>query len=145
MKRAGFRFIERLRVRWAEIDAQQIVFNGHYFTYVDTAITGYWRALALPYTATMQLLGGELFVRKATLDVRSPPETIARLYKLTPTELRVLLAIVEVGGVPEVAEELGIGEATVKTHLHRLFAKTETTRQAELVKLVAAFSNPLVN
>ena len=47
--------------------------------------------------------------------------------------------------VPEVAEELGIGEATVKTHLHRLFAKTETTRQAELVKLVAAFSNPLVN
>ena len=86
-----------------------------------------------------------LFVRKATLDVRSPPETIARLYKLTPTELRVLLAIVEVGGVPEVAEELGIGEATVKTHLHRLFAKTETTRQAELVKLVAAFSNPLVN
>jgi DNA-binding CsgD family transcriptional regulator/PAS domain-containing protein len=86
-----------------------------------------------------------LFVRKATLDVRSPPETIARLYKLTPTELRVLLAIVEVGGVPEVAEELGIGEATVKTHLHRLFAKTETTRQAELVKLVAAFSNPLLN
>jgi DNA-binding CsgD family transcriptional regulator len=62
-----------------------------------------------------------------------------------PTELRVLLAIVEVGGVPEVAEALGIGEATVKTHLHRLFAKTETTRQAELVKLVAAFSNPLVN
>ena len=68
MKRTGFRFIERLRVRWAEIDAQQIVFNGHYFTYVDTAITGYWRALALPYTATMQLLGGELFVRKATLE-----------------------------------------------------------------------------
>jgi DNA-binding NarL/FixJ family response regulator len=86
-----------------------------------------------------------LFVRKATLNLASPPETIARLYKLTPTELRVLLAIVEVGGVPEVAEALGIGEATVKTHLHRLFAKTETTRQADLVKLVAAFSNPLVN
>jgi hypothetical protein len=33
----------------------------------------------------------------------------------------------------------------VKTHLHRLFAKTETTRQADLVKLVAAFSTPLVN
>jgi DNA-binding CsgD family transcriptional regulator len=57
----------------------------------------------------------------------------------------VLLAIVEVGGVPEVAEELGIGEATVKTHLHRLFAKTETARQADLVKLVAAFTSPLLN
>ena len=72
-------------------------------------------------------------------------EAIARLYKLTPSELRVLLAIVQVGGVPEVAESLGIGESTVKTHLHRLFGKTDTSRQAELVKLVAGFSNPLVH
>jgi DNA-binding CsgD family transcriptional regulator len=86
-----------------------------------------------------------LFVRKAELGQPSPPETIARHYNLTPTELRVLLAVVEVGGVSEVAELLGIGQATVRTHLHRLFAKTETTRQAELVKLVAGFSNPLVN
>ena len=56
----------------------------------------------------------------------------------------MLLAIVEVGGVPEVAEALGIAEATVKTHLHRLFAKTGTRRQADLVKLVAGFANPLV-
>ena len=85
-----------------------------------------------------------LFVHKAALGAPSPPEVIARTYQLTPTELRVLLAVVEVGGVPEVAEALGIGEATVKTHLHRLFGKTETRRQADLVKLVAAFSNPLV-
>jgi DNA-binding CsgD family transcriptional regulator/PAS domain-containing protein len=86
-----------------------------------------------------------LFVHKAALGAPSLPETIASHYRLTPTELRVLLAVVEVGGVPEVAELLGIGQATVKTHLHRLFAKTETTRQAELVKLVAGFTNPLVN
>jgi DNA-binding CsgD family transcriptional regulator/PAS domain-containing protein len=85
-----------------------------------------------------------LFVHKAVLGAPSPPETIARHYCLTPTELRVLLAVVEVGGVPEVAELLGIGQATVKTHLHRLFAKTETTRQADLVKLVAGFSSPLL-
>jgi DNA-binding CsgD family transcriptional regulator len=109
-------------------------------------------AHALPLTSSERRRAGAgyaataaLFVRKATLEVSSPPETIARLYRLTPTELRVLLAVVEVGGVPEVAEALGMGEATVKTHLHRLFAKTETTRQADLVKLVAAFSNPLVN
>ena len=47
--------------------------------------------------------------------------------------------------MPETAEALGIGEATVKTHLHRLFGKTGTSRQADLVKLVAGFSSPLVN
>lgn len=67
-RRAEFRSFERLRVRWAEIDAQHIVFNGHYLTYVDTAVGAYWRALALPYAQTMAALGGDLFVRKATLD-----------------------------------------------------------------------------
>lgn len=68
MKRQDFRFLEPLRVRWVEIDAQGIVFNGHYLTYMDTAISGYWRALALPYADTMKLLGGDLFVRRAALD-----------------------------------------------------------------------------
>lgn len=66
--RASFRFLDRLRVRWAEIDAQQIVFNGHYLTYFDTAVGGYWRALALPYAPTMQALQGDLFVRKSTIE-----------------------------------------------------------------------------
>ena len=47
---------------------QQIVFNGHYLMYFDTAIAGYWRALALPYHDTMTALGGDLYVRKATLE-----------------------------------------------------------------------------
>jgi DNA-binding CsgD family transcriptional regulator len=57
----------------------------------------------------------------------------------------VLLAVVEVGGVPEVAEALGIAETTVKTHLSRLYQKTGAGRQADLVKIVAGFSNPLLN
>jgi DNA-binding CsgD family transcriptional regulator len=85
-----------------------------------------------------------LFVRKAALETPSPPEVIARTYGLTPTELRVLLGIVDVGGVPEVASALGVAETTVKTHLGRLFEKTGVGRQADLVKLVAGFSNPLV-
>lgn len=84
-----------------------------------------------------------VFVHKAALDIPSPPEVIARTFKLTPTELRILLAIVEVGGGPEVAEALGIGETTVKTHLGRLYAKTGAHRHADLVKIVAGFSNPL--
>ena len=68
MTRNDFRFSERLRVRWAEIDAQKIVFNGHYLMYFDTAVAGYWRALAMPYAETMAQLEGDLFVRKATVD-----------------------------------------------------------------------------
>lgn len=70
MKRTDFRHLESLRVRWAEIDAQGIVFNGHYLTYLDTAISGYWRALAMPYHDTMKSLGGDLYVRRAMLDYR---------------------------------------------------------------------------
>ena len=68
MKRHDCRHIEGLRVRWAEVDMQKIVFNSHYLTYFDIAVAGYWRALALPYADTMAALGGDLYVRKATLD-----------------------------------------------------------------------------
>jgi DNA-binding SARP family transcriptional activator/DNA-binding CsgD family transcriptional regulator len=85
------------------------------------------------------------FVHKAALKLQSPPEILAKTFGLTPTEMRVLLAIVEVGGVSETAKALGVADTTVKTHLHRLFAKTGTARQAELVKLVASYTNPLIN
>ncbi len=68
MKRSDFRFLEPLRVRWAEVDMQKIVFNGHYLMYVDTAVAGYWRALAMPYHETMEQLQGDLYVRKVTLE-----------------------------------------------------------------------------
>ena len=74
MQRSDFRFLERLRVRWAEVDLQGIVFNGHYLTYIDTAMTGFWRAMALPYEQTFQALGGELFVRKAVLEYEGSAE-----------------------------------------------------------------------
>ncbi len=67
-KRSDFRFFHRLRVRWAEVDMQKIVFNAHYLMYFDTAIADYWRALALPYDVTMQSLSGDLYVKKATIE-----------------------------------------------------------------------------
>lgn len=66
--RRHHRFTHRLRVRWAEVDAQRIVFNGHYLMYFDTAMGEYWRALGLPYESAMARLGGDLYVRKTTLD-----------------------------------------------------------------------------
>ena len=63
-----FRFRHRLRVRWAEVDMQKIVFNGHYLMYFDTAVADYWRALALPYETILTDLKGDLFVKKATVE-----------------------------------------------------------------------------
>jgi DNA-binding CsgD family transcriptional regulator len=102
--------------------------------------SGARRAAGITYTAT-----AALFVRKATLAPPPTPDVIGKTYNLTRAELRVLLAIVEIGGVPEVADALGVADTTVKTHLGRLFEKTGTGRQADLVKLVAGFSMPLTS
>ena len=67
---------------------------------------------------------------------------MTRLYKLTGSEVRVLHAVVETGGVPEIAAALGILESTVRTHLKSLFEKTGAHRQADLVKLVATHASP---
>jgi len=84
-----------------------------------------------------------LFVGKAALDTIVAPDLIRKLFKLTPAELRVFLSIVEVGGVPDVAKSVGVAETTIKTHLARIFTKTGTKRQADLVRLLAAFTPPI--
>ena len=69
MPRADFVCAPRLRVRWAEVDMQKIVFNGHYLTYIDTAIAEYWREIGLPYPqGYVERYSNDIFLRKATLE-----------------------------------------------------------------------------
>jgi DNA-binding CsgD family transcriptional regulator len=84
-----------------------------------------------------------VFIRKTALDLPHPLEAIAKAYRLTPAEMRVMMMIVQIGGVPEIAPVLGISETTVKTHLQHVYEKTGTQRQADLVKLVAGYMSPL--
>jgi len=79
MDKKDFRLFHRLRVRWAEIDMQKIVFNAHYLMYFDTAIADYWRALALPYEEAMQLLDGDMYLRKATVEFHASARVDDRL------------------------------------------------------------------
>src|SRR3954468_9770566 len=74
MERPAFRFFHTLRVRWAEVDRQNIVFNGHYLTYFDVAITEYWRAIGAPYPAVTKRWGTDLFVVKATIEYHGPAQ-----------------------------------------------------------------------
>ena len=112
--------------------------GGAYLAHVLPLTSGARRRAGTTYAAA-----AAIFVRKAALELPSMPETIARHYRLTPSELRVLLAVIEVGGVPEVAQALGIADTTVKTHLGSVYGKTGTSRQADLVKLIAGFASPL--
>jgi len=107
-------------------------------------------AHALPLASGTRRRGGvaysavaALFVRRAALTIPPRSEVIGKAFKLTPAELRVMLAIVELGGVPEVAAALGVANTTIKTHVRRLFEKTGAARQADFVKLVAGYATPL--
>ncbi len=66
--RQDFHFFHRLRVRWAEVDLQRVVFNGNYLLYFDVAFTEFWRATGLPDPIAQQAEGNELFVRKASIE-----------------------------------------------------------------------------
>ena len=84
-----------------------------------------------------------VFVRKAGLEIRNPIEIVAQQYRLTGAELRVLYSLMEMGGIAAAADLAGLSKATVKTHLQHLFAKTGTSRQIDLVKLVASLASPV--
>ena len=68
---ADFRHRMPLRVRWAEVDRQGVVFNAHYLLYGDVCVTEYWRAIGMRYPDDFEPLGTDLYVRKATVDYRS--------------------------------------------------------------------------
>lgn len=66
-----FRHCLPLRVRWAEVDRQGVVFNAHYLMYADVCVTEYWRAVGMRYPEDFEPLGADLYVRKATVDYRA--------------------------------------------------------------------------
>lgn len=72
-----------------------------------------------------------------------PEAVLITLFDLTPAEARVLLKIGSGVGATATALALGIGENTLKTHLNRIYAKTGTSRQPDLVKLIADIGAPL--
>ena len=87
-------------------------------------------------------------VRAAAIVLVSDPEVIAtpsaerlrRLYGLTPAEAALAIAVTRGEGLGAVARGLGISLTTARTHLQRVFGKTGTNRQAELVRLLLTMS-----
>jgi DNA-binding CsgD family transcriptional regulator len=112
--------------------------NGDRFiTNVLPLTSGARRQAGIPYSAV-----AAVFVQRAGNDTPPSLDALAERYQLTPSELRVLIAIIDIGGVPEVAATLHLSQATVRTHLRHVFEKTGVRRQADLVKLIASQSSP---
>ena len=69
MPRDQFACSYRLRVRWAEVDMQRVVFNAHYLTYIDSAVAEHWRVVGLDYPdGYVQRHGCDVFLRKSTVE-----------------------------------------------------------------------------
>jgi DNA-binding CsgD family transcriptional regulator len=74
----------------------------------------------------------------------SPPlDAFAARYELTRIEARVLAEILIGEGRRRVSERPEIGATTVRSHLQKVFLKTGTSKQAELVRLFFAQTVPI--
>jgi DNA-binding CsgD family transcriptional regulator/PAS domain-containing protein len=96
------------------------------------------RGIVAPFAASVAV-----FTQDPVLSPLMPGEAFARLYKLTGGELRVLLALAQGLGAKEAADMLGISEPTVRSHLQHIFSKTETPRQADLLRLLHNSTPPI--
>ena len=72
MTRDQFWFFHPFRVRYSEIDGQGVLFNAHYLTYYDTAITEFFRALGYDQYADAQKTGMDFHVVKAVVEYKAP-------------------------------------------------------------------------
>ena len=77
-----------------------------------------------------------LFVDKPPSRYELPGEAIGRKFRLTGAELQLLLALMDGLTLQGAADRFGVSIETVRTHLKRIFSKTDTTRQVDLVRKI---------
>ena len=72
MSRNIFNFYYSFRVRYSEVDAQGIVFNAHYLTYFDTAMTEYLRHIKYDYVKEVKERNEDFHTVKTLVEYKSP-------------------------------------------------------------------------
>lgn len=78
-----------------------------------------------------------LFVTRILRSADSTVSGISQCFSLTPAETRTLHHLVAGETLAEASRALALSENTVKTHLQNIFAKTRSSRQAQLIRLVS--------
>ncbi|GGP27969.1 helix-turn-helix transcriptional regulator [Silvimonas amylolytica] len=77
-----------------------------------------------------------VIIQDTAIRAMTQPHLLAQMFGLTPAEVRLAQALLENTTVEEFATSQGVSRTTVRTHLAHLFAKTGTSRQAELVRML---------
>lgn len=72
----------------------------------------------------------------------APLDHVADVFALTPAQARVAAHLIQGRSLEQVAQELGIGFETARSHLKALFAKTQTRRQSELIAVLLKVAQP---
>jgi DNA-binding CsgD family transcriptional regulator/PAS domain-containing protein len=81
-----------------------------------------------------------VFITSTDAPPRLPADALGLLYDLTPAEIRICELIAEGRTLAETARHIGVAASTAKSHLLRIFVKTGTNRQSELVRLCSSLS-----
>jgi DNA-binding CsgD family transcriptional regulator len=72
----------------------------------------------------------------------APAGHLRELYGLTPAEARVAAAVLDLEPLDDIAGRLAVSVNCIRIHLQHVFEKTDTHRQAELVRLLMAHRLP---
>ena len=79
-----------------------------------------------------------LVIHDLACPMETPVEWIMDAYGLTLAEARAALCAASGATIPDATLRLNVSPNTIKTHLRRVFAKTGTTRQSDLARLMAS-------
>jgi DNA-binding CsgD family transcriptional regulator/PAS domain-containing protein len=77
-----------------------------------------------------------VLITDADQEPEPAPALLRRLYGLTTTEADVAVRIARGADPKEISDEFSVSITTVRKHLQHVFDKTDTHRQAELVRLL---------
>jgi DNA-binding CsgD family transcriptional regulator len=77
-----------------------------------------------------------VFVSDPEVKVLAEPGVLARGYGLTAAESRLAEQLMQGESLVHAAERLGVSHNTARTHLQRIYQKTETTHQGDLIRLL---------
>lgn len=80
--------------------------------------------------------GSAIFISDPEDQLVISPLILRKLYGLSKTEANLVMELVKGRSFNEMADDIGISHHTVRSHFKKIFAKTEVSRQAELVKLI---------
>jgi DNA-binding CsgD family transcriptional regulator len=99
--------------------------------------SGLRNELAAPFSAR-----AAVFLKEIGDTAPLPGELFVRRYGITPAECRVLMLLTHGMSPHDTADALGCSEPTVRTHMRRLFTKTDTSDQPDLMRLAMSALAP---